>query len=94
MPERPLDLHPTPGRGYNSETLEWQCDSWDAKQQADQGAGSAPAPKPIKALYTSLYRAIREGRSQEITPEQVRRRVAVLEQCYRMNHIPFPEGTR
>ena len=28
------------------------------------------------------------------TPEQVRRRVAIMQRCYEISNIPFPEGAR
>ena len=93
MPERPQDIRPTSDRSYNSEKLEWQQDSWKAKGKSDGGAGAAPAQQPVVELYTGLWQAIRNGAPQFITPQQVRRRVAVLEQCYKMSNIPFPEGT-
>ncbi len=94
MPERPQDLNPTPDRSYNRESLEWQEDAWEADSGADGGAGAPPAWRPAAELYTDLWGAIREGRPQRITPEQVRRRVAVLQRCYEINDIPFPEGAR
>ena len=45
---------------------------------------------PVVRLYTGLYRSIHEGHPQEITPECVRRRIAVLQRCYELNNIPFP----
>ncbi len=90
MPERPQDLKPTEGRTYNSEKITWQNDSWDAAAAVDAGAGAAPSAGPVHKLYAGLYRSIREGRPQEITPESVRRRIAVLQRCYELNNIPFP----
>lgn len=93
MPERPLDMKPTEGRTYNSEKLEWQTDSWKDSGYADAGAGAAPANQPTLDLYNSLYGILREGKPQEITPQAIRRRVAVMEECYRQCGVPFPEGT-
>lgn len=92
MPERPVDPRPTEGRSYNSEKLTWNEESWTPAGPADAGAGAAPAMKPTMELYHKLWDTIREGQPQEITPEVVRRRVAVLEACYRQCGIPFPEG--
>jgi predicted dehydrogenase len=92
MPERPQDLKPTPDRSYNSEKLEWQEDSWTPASQSDAGAGATPAAQPVIELYNGLWRSIREGAPQVITPQSVRRRVAVMEQCYKQSGIPFPEG--
>jgi predicted dehydrogenase len=94
MPERPQQLDPTSDRSYNSEKLEWQEDSWTAGGQTDAGAGAAPQRNRPIQLYTGLWQSIREGKPQEITPQSVRRRVAVLEQCYKQSGIPFPEGAR
>ncbi|MDZ4199786.1 MAG: Gfo/Idh/MocA family oxidoreductase [Kiritimatiellia bacterium] len=79
MPPRPLDLNPTPDRSYNSETLVWQTAEWKPEANTDAGAGAAPSPAPVLELYAGLYRAIREGQPQVITPQSVRRRVAILE---------------
>ncbi|MBV9470911.1 MAG: Gfo/Idh/MocA family oxidoreductase [Abitibacteriaceae bacterium] len=94
MPPRPQDLQPTPDRSYNSEELKWQEASWERGGQADAGAGAAPAQQPVVELYHDLWRTIREGTPQVITPQSVRRRVAVLEECYRQSGVPFPEGAR
>jgi predicted dehydrogenase len=94
MPERPQQLEPTSDRSYNSEKLRWQEDSWQAGGQTDAGGGAAPASQPTVNLYTDLWQTIREGQPQEITPQSVRRRVAVLEQCYIQSGIPFPKGAR
>ncbi len=94
MPERPQDLQPTPDRSYNSEKLEWNEDSWQRGGVSDGGAGAAPAGQPIIELYSDLWRTIREGAPQVITPQSVRRRVQVLQKCYEQSDIPFPEGAR
>jgi len=92
MPARPVDERPTEGRSYNTEKLTWHEESWSPAAHADAGAGAAPAAQPVLDLYTDLWRTIREGRPQAITPEAVRRRVAVMEACYRQRGVPFPEG--
>jgi hypothetical protein len=59
--------------------LVWHEDSWQAESKADAGSGAAPAVQQVITLYSSLYRTIREGVAQEITPESVRKRVALME---------------
>ncbi|MBN2451688.1 MAG: Gfo/Idh/MocA family oxidoreductase [Lentisphaeria bacterium] len=77
---RPLDLQPTPDRSYNSEKLEWQTDAWEPSGAVQAGgAGAAPPPDAVLALYTDLYGAIRHGTPLRVTPESVRRRVRVME---------------
>lgn len=88
MPKRDVNPASTPDRSYNSEELVWQEDSWQADGQADTGSGAAPAAKPVLKLYQSLYRAIREGAEQEISPASVRRRVALMEKIRTAAGIP------
>lgn len=94
LPARPLDTRPTPDRGYNTEPLPWQEDFWQAAGPADRGAGAAPAQQPAIDLYSDLWRTIRQNAPQVITPQAVRRRVAVLQQCYQQTGTPFPQGAR
>ncbi|PTY05384.1 gfo/Idh/MocA family oxidoreductase [Verrucomicrobia bacterium LW23] len=93
MPARELDTNPTEGRSYNGEKLTWTEGEWTSAGAADAGAGATPASMPTFSLYQSLWATIREGAPQVITPESVRRRVAVLQKCYELTGIPFPEGT-
>ena len=92
MPARPLDIRPTEGRSYNGEKLPWQTGSWTAASAADAGAGAPPARQPALDLYANLHQAIRSGGAQIIPPIATRRRIAVLEACYRQCGIPFPKA--
>jgi len=67
---RPVERRPTPDRGYNSEKLEWQSDSWK---------GSDDFAETPLAFYRDLYRALREGAALTVTPESVRRNIALIE---------------
>jgi len=75
LPPRPVDRTATPDRTYNSEDLSWHEDSWKRPEDA-------PLKKAIP-FYLDLYRTLREGAPLVITPESVRRLVAVLEECHR-----------
>ena len=90
MPPRPLARNSTPDRSYNSEKLTWQEDEWKPAAVADSGAGAAPAEHPTLQMYTTLFDTIRHGKPQVITPQSVRRRVAVMQRCYELSGIPFP----
>ncbi len=81
MPERPLQLTPTPDRSYNGEPLTWQTDTWQPESRADSGAGATPSMQPVIRLYTDLFHSIRHGAPQVITPQSVRRRVRVMEKA-------------
>ncbi len=81
MPERPLDMNPTPDRSYNREELEWQTESWQPQRASDAGAGAAPSSRPVMQMYENLYDVIRKGGAQIITPQVVRSRVLVMEKA-------------
>jgi scyllo-inositol 2-dehydrogenase (NADP+) len=80
MPERPVDPRPTPDRSYNRETLDWHEETWttDARGDVDN-----------RAFYGDLYATLREGKPLAVTPESVRRPVAILEYC-RAAYTPSP----
>jgi len=67
-----LDTQPTPDRSYNNETLPWHEESCEPVN--DFGAG-------VRQLYRDLYATIRQGAPLVITPESVRRQVAILAKC-------------
>jgi scyllo-inositol 2-dehydrogenase (NADP+) len=92
MPPRPLDLNSTPDRSYNSEKLEWQTATWTPQASADAGSGAAPAAQPVIDLYTDLFATIRHGKPQVITPQSVRRRVAVMEMARASAGWPLVPG--
>jgi predicted dehydrogenase len=89
MPPRPLDLRPTPDRSYNSEKLEWQTATWEPEGKVVSGGAGAPPPvDSVHLLYNDLYGAIRLGTPLLVTPESVRRRVAVMDAVRRLTDIP------
>ena len=92
-PACPLDTHPIEGRKYCREpkALEFVNETWEPAAAADSGAGAAPAPAPVKRLYNTLFEAIRNGKEQEIKPEDIRRRIAVMQAAYEQNGISFPD---
>ena len=67
-----LDTAPTPDRSYNREVLPWKEETIEL---VHDGAGD------VRRLYRDLYAAIRQGAPLAVTPESVRRQVAVLERC-------------
>lgn len=75
LPPRTVDRNPTPDRSYNTETIPWQPEeTWDAKEGAGPGENG---------FYRDVYAALREGKPAPVTPESVRRQIAVLEECHR-----------
>ena len=73
-----LDEKPTPDRGYNREELPWEEASFSPNFNFGRG---------MVTLYQDLYASIREGAPLVITPESVRRQVAVLEKCRELSPV-------
>lgn len=70
MPERSLDLGPAEGRRYQHEEIDWAEHTWEAP---------ADAPTPSVELYEDVHGAIRSAGRLLVTPESVRRYVALLD---------------
>lgn len=67
---------------YCSDSLEWIKAEWDASN--DRGLFDGMS----HAFYSMLYNTLTEGAALEITPQQVRQQIAVIEECQRQNpHI-------
>lgn len=73
-----LDENPTPDRSYNNEELLWVEQSY---------APNTDFSRCMRPLYTDLYAAIRNGAPLAITPQSVRRQVAILERCRELSPI-------
>lgn len=79
LPERTVETEPTPDRSYNREEYTWHSDSWSAEDQEI-------TPLQVQ-FYENVYRTLRENASLVITPESVRRQIAVIEQCHEMSPV-------
>jgi scyllo-inositol 2-dehydrogenase (NADP+) len=71
-PPLELDTTPTPDRGYNREDLLWHEESCALTSDFGQ---------EMRQLYRDLHAAIRGSAPLAITPQSVRRQMAILEQC-------------
>ena len=78
VPPLVLDTQPTPDRSYNSEELPWHEES--CKLVEDFGAWE-------RQLYCDLYATLRQGAPLAITPQSVRRQVAILEKCRELSRV-------
>ena len=68
---------------YCSEQRPWREEKW-TPSEADGGAFTTATG----GLYGQLYRTLTTGVPLEVTPQQVRRQIAVIEECRRQNpHI-------
>ncbi|UKS30958.1 Gfo/Idh/MocA family oxidoreductase [Paenibacillus sp. HWE-109] len=69
---------------YCSETLTWHADSWNLVLAEDRDTMS----HMTEQLYLMLHRALTQGADLEITPQQVRQQLLVIEECQKQNpHI-------
>ncbi len=75
LPERELETEPTPDRSYNSEELPWQEEHWEPQEDR---------PSEQVAFYNDLYDTLRNNAPLKITPESIRRQIAVLQHCHRL----------
>jgi scyllo-inositol 2-dehydrogenase (NADP+) len=64
---------------YCSDRIKWYEESWDFPEGQDM------FQTMTGQFYSMLYRTIAEGAELEITPAQVRRQIAVIEECHRQN---------
>ena len=71
---------------YCSDTLEWQKEEWRAPE--GQGHWDTMAA----AFYAMLHRAFTAGAPLEITPQQVRQQIAVIEAAQRQNPQIYPRS--
>ena len=76
LPERAVETEPTPDRSYNREELNWHTDSWTPDENDTLSLNAK--------FYVDLHHTLRENAPLVVTPQQVRRQIAVLEQCHDM----------
>ena len=62
---------------YCSDALEWRKEEWIAPQ------GKGLFETMAAAFYAMLHRSMTEGAPLEITPQQVRQQIAVMEEAHR-----------
>ena len=89
VPEQMLIRSPLPGPSYCREELKMIEQSW-APNEDEQDAFTYMS----NAYYDVVFAALREAAQPEITPQQVRVQIAVIEECHRQNHLSQlpPEG--
>lgn len=79
MPPRPVDRSPVVGRAYNREELDWKEESWERPEDY---------PPEVFLFYRDLYETLRHSSPLVITPESVRRQVAILQKCHELCPVP------
>ncbi|NMA95198.1 MAG: Gfo/Idh/MocA family oxidoreductase [Clostridiales bacterium] len=67
---------------YAREELKWYEESWDVPKE-----DSSLFNTISRGFYNMLYKSLTEGAPLEITLEQVRQQIAVIEECHRQNPL-------
>ena len=78
LPPRTVDKQSTPDRSYNREELRFYEESWQLEKDS---------VTPEMSFYNDLYNTIRKGAPLAVTPQEVRKRIAILERCHQMNNL-------
>ncbi|GAA3405576.1 Gfo/Idh/MocA family protein [Paenibacillus hodogayensis] len=73
---------------YCSEKLTWYEESWEYAQIE----GLSMFDQNTKSLYLMLHHSLTTGAPLEITPQQVRQQMAVMEECRRQNPHIYAQG--
>ncbi len=81
-PEQKLLREPLEGRAYCREDLEMHEENWHVPTDQSNLFGTMAGK-----LDTNLRDAMTTGSPLEITPEQVRQQIAVMEECHRQNPL-------
>ena len=82
---------------YCGEKINWITQSWPEAKEGDAAASADYAPaKPDTNMtgefYGMLHGVLTKGAPLEITPQQIRRQMAVVEACRRQNPAIYPNG--
>jgi len=77
MPSRSVEVDAAPGRTYNNEDIPWKTFTWERPD--------VPKDYEYLCFYRDLYATIRRNKPLFITPQSVRRLIAVQERCYGHN---------
>jgi scyllo-inositol 2-dehydrogenase (NADP+) len=64
---------------YCSDALNWRKEEWSAPD------GDGLFETMARSFYSMLHRTLASGEPLEITPQQVRQQIAVIEECQRQN---------
>ena len=79
--EEPLKT-PEGKPAYCGEQLKWYEESWDIPEEEKNLFNTIS-----RKYYDMLYKTLTTGAPLEVTPEQVRQQIAVIEECHRQNPL-------
>ncbi|HHW10586.1 MAG TPA: Gfo/Idh/MocA family oxidoreductase [Firmicutes bacterium] len=66
---------------YCKDNLTWYEEEWHLPEDQELFSHTS------KSYYTMLYKTMTAGAPLEVTPEQVRQQIAVMEECHRQNPL-------
>jgi hypothetical protein len=69
---------------YCSENLVWHEGAWKADEN------DTPFTTAVRRMYDTVYARLVDGAPLVVTPQQVRKQIAVMRMCHEMN--PLSEG--
>jgi predicted dehydrogenase len=87
LTREPLE-NPDGTPAYCREKLEWVENSWNIDDMARSESSyipGVPRQQPTISFYEMLYGHIVNKAPLEVTPQQVRQQIAVMEECHRQN---------
>jgi len=68
---------------YCNETLSWTEEKWQPTEEQRALGGRYM----FRTFYRNLYDSLVNGVQMEVTPEQIRMQIAVIEECHRQNPL-------
>ncbi len=89
-PKQVVTREPLEGRTWCSEELKWYTGSWDLPKEPDAGLFDMMA----RSFYRALHASLADGKPLAVQPSEVRRQIAVMEECFRQNPLPAREVAR
>ncbi|MEA4890082.1 MAG: Gfo/Idh/MocA family oxidoreductase [Clostridiaceae bacterium] len=72
---------------YCGEALTWHEEHWKVSDDVDSAESFGTFANMTARYYQMLYRTLAEGAPLEVTPQQIRRQIAVIEECHRQNPL-------
>jgi predicted dehydrogenase len=69
-------------RGFCTEKLPWEEYTWTLQKDLDDFQYNS------RAFYNNVHDVLVNGVEQVVRPEEVRRQIAVMEECHRQNPLP------
>ncbi|MCX5642270.1 MAG: Gfo/Idh/MocA family oxidoreductase [Candidatus Omnitrophica bacterium] len=75
-------MNPNGTPSYCIDDLKWHEESWDLPEEQKDLFMTMN-----KFFYNMLHRTLTQGKPLEITPQQIRQQIAVIEECHRQNKL-------